>query len=52
MHTSLQGQEGIKTDILKKKIISNKYCLINIQVWTRKLNWSDREVKTKTFNNT
>ena len=35
-HTSLQEQQEIKTDILKKE-------LSNIQGWTLNLNWNDKK---------
>ena len=37
-HTSLQEQQEIKTDILKKE-------LSNIQGWTLNLNWNDKKKK-------
>ena len=37
-HTSLQEQQEIKTDILKKE-------LNNIQGWTPNLNWNDKKKK-------
>ena len=36
-HTSLQEQQEIKTDILKKE-------LSNIQGWTLNLNWNDKKI--------
>ena len=45
-HTSLQEQQEIKTDILKKE-------LSNIQGWTLNLNWNDKKkkiiIKTKNW---
>ena len=45
-HTSLQEQQEIKTDILKKE-------LSNIQGWTLNLNWNDQKkkiiIKTKNW---
>ena len=38
-HTSLQEQQEIKTDILKKE-------LSNIQGWTLNLNWNDKKKNT------
>ena len=44
-HTSLQEQQEIKTDILKKE-------WSNIQGWTLNLNWNDKKkiiIKTKNW---
>ena len=44
-HTSLQEQQEIKTDILKKE-------WSNIQGWTQNLNWNDKKIiiiKTKNW---
>ena len=47
MHTSLQGLQEKKINVLKKGI--NQPRLIDRRGWTLNLNWSDKKVKTKNF---
>ena len=44
-HTSLQGQQEIKIDVLTREL--KQQSLSNVQGWTLYLNWTGKEVKTK-----
>ena len=44
-HTSLQGQQEIKIDILTREL--KQQSLSKVQGWTLYLSWTGKEVKTK-----